>query len=137
MSKHPNNLIADAWIIVLSVIVALILAKTELLVGILTATQESRFIGSFIAGMFFVSIVTAAPATVVLGEIAQSNSALMVAVLGGLGALVGDFIIFRFVRDRISEDVSYLMKASRVKRIFRYSASNRFDGSSHSLVRSL
>lgn len=117
MTRHRNNLVFDFGVIILSVFVAVLLAKTGILQGILTATQEARFIGSFVAGMFFTSLFTAAPATVVLGEIARSNSVIEVAIFGGLGALLGDLLIFRFVRNRISEDFSYLVKMARSGRL--------------------
>ena len=74
--------------------------------------------GIFIAGILFVPFFPAAPATVALGEIAQSNSVITVATLGGLGALIGDLIIFRFVKDRVSEHFDYLIKISRSERLF-------------------
>src|SRR3990167_4800185 len=113
-----NGLFRDLAVITLSIFVAIILAKTGTLEGLITSTQEMRFIGSFIAGILFVSVFTAAPATVALGEIAQSNSVIMVAIVGGLGALIGDIIIFRFVKDRVSEHFAYLIKASRSERLF-------------------
>ena len=117
MNNHGNNLVRDLVLIVFSVFIAVILARTGALKDLITSTQEVRFIGSFIAGIFFVSVFTAAPATVALGEIAQSNSVIAVAILGGLGALIGDLIIFRFVKDRVSEHFSYLIKASKTERI--------------------
>lgn len=117
MNNYQNNLVRDLGALVLSIFVAITLAETGALESLITSTQELRFIGSFIAGILFVSVFTAAPATVALGEIAQSNSAVMVAIIGGLGALVGDLIIFRFVRDRVSEDFSYLVKISKSERL--------------------
>lgn len=117
MNNHQNNLVRDLGVLALSIFVAIALAETGALESLVTSTQEVRFIGSFIAGILFVSVFTAAPATVALGEIAQSNSAVMVAIIGGLGALVGDLIIFRFVRDRVSEDFSYLVKISKSERL--------------------
>src|SRR3990167_11009854 len=113
-----GSLIIDMAIVILSILIAIILAKTGALESLITSTQEVRFIGSFIAGIFFVSVFTAAPATVALGEIAQSNSVIVVAILGGLGALIGDLIIFRFVEDRVSEHFNYLIKISRSERFF-------------------
>ncbi|MBI3114573.1 MAG: hypothetical protein HYZ07_01295, partial [Candidatus Harrisonbacteria bacterium] len=116
----------DIGIIVLSVIAAVLLAKTGALQSILTATREIEFVGSFIAGIFFTSIFTTAPAMVVLGQIAQANSPLPVALFGGLGALLGDLIIFRFVKDRLSEDMLSLLRERRRirailhRRFFRY-----------------
>lgn len=117
MNSHSNNLIRDLGVIVLSVLIAVILAKTGVLENIIASTQGARFIGSFVAGILFVSVFTAAPATVALGEIAQSNSVIAVAFIGGLGALVGDLIIFRFVRDRVSQHFSYLVKISKAERL--------------------
>ena len=118
MNNHGNNLIRDLMLVIFSVFIAIILAKTGALQDLITSTQEVRFIGSFIAGIFFVSVFTVAPATVALGEIAQSNSVIVVAILGGLGALIGDLIIFRFVKDRVSEHFYYLMRVSKSERLF-------------------
>lgn len=116
--KH--GLAHDVGIVVLSIFVAVLLAQTGALQTILTATRELELIGSFIAGIFFTSIFTTAPAVVVLGQIAQANSPLLVAVFGGLGALLGDFIIFRFVKDRLSEDILTLIgERRRIRAIFR------------------
>ena len=118
MNNHANNLVRDLVLVIFSILIAIILAKTGALQDLITSTQEVRFIGSFIPGIFFVSVFTAAPATVALGEIAQSNSIITVAIIGGLGSLIGDLLIFRFVRDKVSQDFSYLVKLSRTERFF-------------------
>ena len=111
-------MVRDLALVILSVFIAIILAKTGALKDLITSTQEVRFIGSFISGILFVSVFTAAPATVALGEIAQSNSVITVAIIGGLGALIGDLIIFRFIKDRVSQHFSYLIKVSKSERFF-------------------
>lgn len=111
IDNHKNNfLLQDVAIIVFSVVIAVILVKTDVLIKILTSTQELKFLGSFIAGMFFTSVFTTAPAIVTLGEIARSNSIILPAVFGAMGAVVGDLIIFRFIRDRFSEHLIELVK---------------------------
>jgi hypothetical protein len=35
-----------------------------------------------------------------------------VVLIGGLGAVIGDYIIFRFIRDRVTDDVEFLVKKS-------------------------
>lgn len=123
-SIRKNNLIKDVAIIVLSVLVAVLLVQTGAIKGVLTSTQEMRLVGSFVAGVFFTSIFTTAPATVALAEVAQANSIFLTALFGGLGALFGDLILFRFVRNRLSEDFLYLVKQSgsrRLRSIFRLS----------------
>ena len=117
--RNHAPLTHDVGIVVLSILVALVLVRTDALVSILTSTQELEFLGSFIAGMFFTSIFTTAPAIVTLGEIAQANNLYLTAILGGLGAVVGDLIIFRFVKDRLSEHLVELVKEERMFRRFR------------------
>lgn len=107
----------DFLIVVLSVLIAIILLKTGLVKNLLFAAQEFKFLGSFVAGLFFTSLFTVAPATVILGQISQTTSLYMVAVLGGLGALAGDWIIFYFVRDKLSEKIFHILDHSGMKRI--------------------
>jgi len=108
----------DLGIIALSVVIAIVLVKTGALKSLLASAKEIQFIGSFVAGMFFTSIFTIAPAIVALVEIFQINSLFSVAIFGGLGALVGDLIIFRFVKESLSEDVSYLIQKTKSERFF-------------------
>lgn len=116
-APHKMNLLKDLGVIIVSIIIAFISVKTGILTDLLASTQELKFIGSFVAGMFFVSIFTAAPATVVLVEISQSNSVFLVALFGGIGSLVGDLIIFRFIKDRLSNDFLFLINKSDHKRL--------------------
>jgi len=120
--EKNNNIMRDFRIIALSIFIAIILAKTGILAGVLASTQGWGLFGSLIAGMFFVSIFTVAPAGVALFEIAAANSIWTVALLGGIGAMIGDLLIFRFIKDRMFENVNWLIKKTRQERfvsIFR------------------
>ena len=123
-TNNKNFFIQDIAIIAISIIVAVIFAKTDILANILTSTKELELFGSFIAGIFFTSVFTTAPAIVTLGEITQAYSILPVAFLGALGAVIGDLIIFRFFRDRFSEHLMELVKhqdvGKRIKVLFHH-----------------
>lgn len=127
MNTNNNHnkylLFKDLTIILLSIFIAVILVKTHVLTNILTSTKELELFGSFIAGMFFTSVFTTAPAIVTLGEIAKANSIIQTALLGAMGAVIGDLIIFRFVRDRLSEDlmtlISHNNSGKRIKAILK------------------
>lgn len=122
--QEKKNLFQDAAIVVLSIVIALNLAKTDVLIDILASSRQLRWLGSFVSGIFFTSIFTTAPATVTLGEIAQNGSIWFTALFGGLGAVVGDLVIFRFIRDRIGQDISRLLEhrsgGRRLKHVFRF-----------------
>lgn len=116
--KLKYHLLRDCGIIALSVLVALILAKNGIIDAILLKTGERLILGSFIAGMFFTSIFTTAPAIVALGIIAQgAPNIFAVALPGAFGALLGDLIIFRFLRDGLNKDIIDLIKLQRSTRI--------------------
>lgn len=117
LSKAKRHLLIDFILIVFSVLIAGWLVKSGLIVSWFVKTESMRVLGSLIAGFFFSSIFTAAPATVVLGQIAQANSILLVAFLGAVGAMMADFILFYFVRDRVAQDFLYLIQVVKPKRL--------------------
>jgi len=131
MEKSNNkSLFFDILIIFISICLAVILVKTKILENILTSTKDLEILGSFIAGIFFTSIFTVAPATITLGQVAAANSLFLTAVFGAAGALIGDLIIFKFVRDSISEHLKDTIKNKTLSksmselykfRIFRWS----------------
>ena len=108
----------DLAVVVLGFITAVIFVKTGILENTLGSARELKIIGSFISGIFFVSVFTAIPATVIIAELAETNSILLVSLFGGLGALFGDLIIFRFIKDNLSEDFCYLLKKTGSGRFF-------------------
>jgi len=110
--KHihtPGSLFQDFCIIALSIFIALILTETTVLERILDSTRELGIVGSFIAGLFFTSVFTTAPAIVTLGKITLLQPILQTAFFGAVGAVVGDLIIFKFVKDHVSEHVMELV----------------------------
>lgn len=108
----------DILILVASVIFAVILVKTGVLSQLLVSTGHGQYLGSFIAGLFFTSIFTTAPAIVALGQIAVLHTIILTAFFGAIGATIGDIVMFRFIRDRFSEHllevVSHNSAAKRV-----------------------
>ncbi|MDO8664934.1 MAG: hypothetical protein Q7K44_05350 [Candidatus Liptonbacteria bacterium] len=117
LEKHL--LLQDAAIIFVSILVAVILAKTEILIKILTSTEELEALSSFVAGMFFTSVFTTPLAMVTLGKIASVHGIISTAILGASGAVIGDLIIFRFIRDRLGEHLSELMRHQGIGKKFK------------------
>src|SRR3990167_2683869 len=110
MTKSKINPIGrDVGTVILSIFIAIFIVESGIMHEVLRS-WESHIIGSFIAGIFFTSIFTTAPAMVVLGEIATLNSILEVAFFGAIGALLGDFLIFKFVRDSFAENLMDFIK---------------------------
>lgn len=104
--KNPyTNLERDLLIIVISIFFAIAIVRLGVIQDIVSSIDELKIIGSFIAGFFFTSAFTIAPAAIALSEISQTTSPLLVAFWGALGSVVGDLVIFLFIRDRFADDI--------------------------------
>ena len=108
MRRHASDSLRDIGIVALSVTVAILLARSGIVDELLASVGGFAIIGGFIAGTFFVSVFTVAPAAAVLVELFRGNSLLDVAIAAAAGGLVGDWIMFRFLRDHVAADLAYL-----------------------------
>ncbi len=124
--KVHRAFVHDLGIIALSILVAILLVQTGTFAHLLTLTDGSVFIDSFIAGFFFTSVFTTAPAIVVFGEMSVQGSILTISFFGALGAMVGDYIIFKFMRDRFGSHVNELIKVRGLRKRFKHLFTLRF-----------
>lgn len=68
------------------------------------------YFGIFLAGIFYAYGFTAAPATALLLILAKQHSFLSAGIIGGVGALLSDVIIFMFVRHSFIDEIEKLKK---------------------------
>lgn len=95
----------NTGLLIVSVALLFYLAETPFVERVIVTMGSFGYVGSFISGIFFVSTFTVVPAGVVLYHIAESLNPLGVALSAGLGAVIGDFIIFRFFKDHVFEEL--------------------------------
>jgi uncharacterized membrane protein YdjX (TVP38/TMEM64 family) len=115
--------VKDALVVILSVIAAILLAKSHLLEGIILGADSYFILDSFIAGVFYTSVFTTPPAMVVLGTLGANYPIVPVALFGALGSMLGDLIIFLFLKQHVAdnvEDVVLHMKSGRMRHIMKY-----------------
>lgn len=124
--KQKNNLLQDFFIISLSIACALYLAQSDILRRFLDATRDMHFLESFVGGMFFTSAFTTPIAIAFLGTIAKSSSIFWTAFFGGLGALLGDAVLFMLVKDRFLGDFMALIGKTGKERLRHIFASRLF-----------
>ena len=113
MHWHYKNL----TILLLSFLATYIFAQTFLYEALLSNLQTISYPGIFIVGIFFVSIFTVAPAVVVLVGLGQHFDPLILAPLAGLGAMFGDYLIFRFIREGVLDELKELIGAGNLNKI--------------------
>lgn len=117
------RLIRDFTLVILSIFVAILLVRTHAIDSILYAAQNVKLLGIFVAGLFFTSAFTTPLSIAALGEMSLTTPIWQVALTGACGALVGDLIIFSFIRDTFAKDVSDFLKAhpqKKLRSLFKY-----------------
>lgn len=120
MKSSRALFVRDLAIVVLSICIAIALVKTGALEYLFAVSQIAGWLGSFVAGLFFTSIFTTAPAIVALAESARATSVIHTALFGAIGAVLGDLIIFRVIHDHISAHLVALAGHNRGMRRTKY-----------------
>jgi hypothetical protein len=119
----------DLAIIGVSVLAAILFGYLGIFEWLIEAGGRFYFLDSFIAGLFFTSVFTTPLSTVALGQLSlHTENIYELAAIGALGAVCGDFLIYKFVKDRLGGDLLYILgplKKGSLKpisefRIFRY-----------------
>lgn len=95
-------------LVFLGVVFAIILSRFEIFHSFLLNLGNYGYIGAFIAGILFVSTFTVATGAVILLVLAETLSPIEIGIIAGLGAVIGDFTIFRFIKDNLLEEVTPL-----------------------------
>lgn len=106
----------DLMYILIGLLLAAALSRTGILDSVIDMLGDT-IITSFIAGIFFTSAFTIAPATVALIHIAGGVSIHVIAFWGALGAVCGDMILFFFIRDKFADDLKRSFKPSFVHHV--------------------
>lgn len=120
-TENPyKDLGRDMFFVLLSVLLAVILVRFGVIKNIINVTEGVRIIDSFFAGIFFTSAFTISPASVVLAELSKIMPVFSVAFFGACGAVVGDMILFLFIRDRFAEDISKVIHNYHDKKLTRF-----------------
>lgn len=103
--KYPN---LSALIAIL--FLTYVFYREGLLQSWVMGLESLGYLGVFFTGMFFVSTFTVAPATVMLFLMLDKFSIVEVSLIAGLGSVAGDYIIFRFIKDDIVNELGDIFK---------------------------
>src|SRR3989338_4560540 len=115
----PLSETIEAWILIAGLVGAVWLLKSHIIASVVAGLGEYTEIGAFVSGLFFTSMLTTVPAIVALSEVSHYMPIWHLALLGGLGALMGDLLIFRFVRSGLVERIVRAACSPRMQRFGR------------------
>jgi len=115
--KYKNLTIAF-----LSIVLAVYLYRFDAFHSFLLHLGGLGYIGAFIAGMLFVWTFTAATSALILLILAETLSPIEIGLVAGLGAVVGDLIIFRLVKDGLTKEIEeiyiHVDRKKHLKKLF-------------------
>lgn len=112
----------NTTLLILSVVLVVYIVGTDVGKQAVASIDQLGYLGIFLSGMFFVSTFTVAPAGIVLFSLAELHHPVVVGILAGLGGVTGDYIIFRFLKDGVLEELKPLfgeMSGSHISKIFQ------------------
>lgn len=112
--KYPNLTILFS-VIVMTYLMHRSGALSQMVLGL----ESLGYLGVFLVGMFFVSTFTVAPATTLLFLMLDKFSIPEIALIGGIGSVVGDYIIFRFVEEGLVGELKEIFHKVGGDSIFR------------------
>ncbi|OGI80208.1 hypothetical protein A3D43_00015 [Candidatus Nomurabacteria bacterium RIFCSPHIGHO2_02_FULL_41_52] len=104
-SRYRTWKYKNTFFLVISLLALFYLSGTDIGQQIINSISKLGYIGSFFAGIFFVSTFTVAPASVVLFKLAQIYNPFIIALTAGFGAVIGDYLIFRFLKDNVFREI--------------------------------
>jgi hypothetical protein len=103
--KHLHIKIQNIALLFIGICFAVWLARFEELHSLLLSSTYFSYFGVVLAGLLFVVSFTAPTGAVLLLLFAERFSAIEIGIIAAFGATLSDFLIFRFVRDSLIEDL--------------------------------
>ncbi len=93
-------------LILISILLTIFLSKYNFLNQTIFNISRIPILGSFIAGILYVSASTAPFGVFLILGLSKSLPAIEIAIFAGLGGVVADFILFRFFKGDIIKEIA-------------------------------
>ena len=103
----------NLFLFILSVVLAFYILKSELIKQIILNLGELGYLGVFLGGMFFSYGLTTAPSISILYLLSNNLDPFLVALIGMLGAVVSDYLIFRLVKYHLIDEIKEISRKFR------------------------
>ena len=103
--KHKNLLL-----FVIGLLLAWFFSQNTWFHDFLIGLGRYGYFSAILAGALFVSTFTMATAVLILTTLASSLSPIEIVLLGGVGAVLTDILIFRFAREGIDREIEPIYK---------------------------
>lgn len=99
--RHSNILLLLGGIAV-----AVFISRLPFFDSLIEATERFGYVGAVVSGFLFTSTFTAATSGLLLANFAKSLDPFWLIICAAAGALTSDLLIFRFVKDKVSKEIT-------------------------------
>jgi len=96
------------YLLLISIFLGILIYRDENNFHFHAILDQLGYLGTFLAGMFFVYGFTVGPAVAVLFLAAQKQNFLLAGIAGSAGAFVGSFVVFQALKISYEEEVQRL-----------------------------
>lgn len=110
MDPKLKKVFIKTSIFILSLSLAWWLVKSGSLESLVKTVLPVRFVSEIAAGVLYTSFFTSPISVAMLVVLAQTNNPIITALLAGLGAILGDLIMVKLFRDRLSSDFQFVSR---------------------------
>jgi hypothetical protein len=87
----------NTMLLILSLVLLLLFADSQVVQTLIMQIGSYGYFGAMVVGVFFVSIFTVAPASLVLIELSDTLNPYALALCAGAGGVLGDLFILHFL----------------------------------------
>ena len=91
---------------IVSILLAVLILKIGVVHQFLSGLGNFGYLSAFIAGGLFVSTFTVAAGAIILFFLAETFTPWEIGLIAGLGAVVGDLTIFKFVKNGLAGEIT-------------------------------
>ena len=122
IDKYKKWQYKNTALLFLGLLIFFYFAESHVVQNTISTIGNWGYIGAFLVGILFVSTFTVIPAMYVLYALAETLNPVEVAIFAGLGALLGDYLIFRFLKDKVFDELKPIflkLGGSYLVRVFR------------------
>jgi len=97
-------------LLIVSILIAWLVLKSPSVYTLIQNLESFGYVGAFVTGMMFTYALTVAPATAIIFVLGETLNPILLALVGAVGSVISDYFIFRFVRNRLMDEIKLLSK---------------------------
>lgn len=100
----------NLFLFLIGIIATFLLLKIPFLNNFLSSLHRLGYLGALIAGLLFVYSFTVGFGILILTVLAKEYTPLILALVASLGAMLGDLLVFKIVKDNLKGELMFLYR---------------------------